>query len=87
MCRQRSSTEPCLQIFFIYFLSTKVRVVDRDAFKPYVKEMPKHKKNQEVGNKLTTYSSELYLEFADAKALSVGEEVNPTVFILSVSNS
>ncbi|KAI9355924.1 tRNA synthetases class I, catalytic domain-containing protein [Zopfochytrium polystomum] len=54
---------------------TKVRVVDRDSFKPYAKETLKHKKNPDVGMKTTVYSSELYIEFADAKDLSAGEEV------------
>jgi hypothetical protein len=39
--------------------------------------MPKHKKNPELGNKTTSYSPELYLEFTDAKDLEVGEEVCP----------
>ncbi|KAI9011069.1 tRNA synthetases class I, catalytic domain-containing protein [Gaertneriomyces semiglobifer] len=39
------------------------------------KEMPKHKKNPDVGNKQTTFSGELYLEQEDAKDLTVDEEV------------
>ncbi|KAJ3417380.1 hypothetical protein HDV05_004845 [Chytridiales sp. JEL 0842] len=53
----------------------KVKVIDADHFEPYTKPMPKHKKNPDVGTKTTTFSPELYLEFADAKDLEVGEEV------------
>ncbi|KAI9337989.1 tRNA synthetases class I, catalytic domain-containing protein [Obelidium mucronatum] len=53
----------------------KVKVVNADAFTAYSKDMPKHKKNPEVGTKKTTFSTELYLEFNDAKDLTVGEEV------------
>ncbi|KAJ3158905.1 hypothetical protein HK101_001208 [Irineochytrium annulatum] len=54
--------------------SVKVTLVDKD-FKPHVKDMPRHKKNPDLGNKRTLFSSELYLEFADAKDLEVGEEI------------
>ncbi|KAJ3152405.1 hypothetical protein HDU86_005583 [Geranomyces michiganensis] len=53
---------------------TSVKVVG-DAVATEVKEMPKHKKNPDVGNKLTTFSSELYLAFEDAKTLVEGEKV------------
>ncbi|KAJ3118016.1 hypothetical protein HK100_000696 [Physocladia obscura] len=53
----------------------KVKVVLGDAFTPYTKDVPKHKKNPEIGTKKTTFSPELYLEFNDAKDLQVGEEV------------
>ncbi|ORY05776.1 glutamyl-tRNA synthetase [Basidiobolus meristosporus CBS 931.73] len=43
--------------------------------KPYVKDMPKHKKNPEVGLKKTVFSSTIYIEQDDAKALQAGEEV------------
>ncbi|KAI8843356.1 tRNA synthetases class I, catalytic domain-containing protein [Chytriomyces cf. hyalinus JEL632] len=54
---------------------TKVKVINADLFTPYTKSVPKHQKNPEVGEKMTTYSPELYLEFNDAKDLVVGEEV------------
>ncbi|TPX63115.1 glutamate---tRNA ligase [Spizellomyces sp. 'palustris'] len=53
---------------------TPVNVVG-ETVEPHTKEMPKHKKNPDVGTKLTTFSGELYLAFDDAKALEVGEEV------------
>ncbi|KAI8920350.1 tRNA synthetases class I, catalytic domain-containing protein [Powellomyces hirtus] len=53
---------------------TSVKIVG-DEVKTEIKEMPKHKKNPDVGNKLTTFSSELYLAFEDAKTLEVGEKV------------
>ncbi|KAI0243480.1 glutamate--tRNA ligase, partial [Massospora cicadina] len=42
---------------------------------PDCKEMPLHKKNLELGNKVTSYSSTILLEQEDAKDLSVGEEI------------
>ncbi|KAI8848751.1 tRNA synthetases class I, catalytic domain-containing protein [Chytridium lagenaria] len=53
----------------------KVTVASSDTFKAYKQEIAKHKKNPELGNKNTLFSPELYLEFADAKDLEVGEEV------------
>lgn len=38
-------------------------------------ENPLHKKNPDVGLKLTTYSPSLFLEHEDGSDLSVGEEV------------
>ncbi|KAJ3300623.1 hypothetical protein HK104_009280 [Borealophlyctis nickersoniae] len=52
----------------------KVNVVGEDV-QPHTKEMPKHKKNPDVGMKLTTFSGELYIEFDDAKDLEPKEEV------------
>ncbi|KAJ3055627.1 hypothetical protein HK097_009954 [Rhizophlyctis rosea] len=52
----------------------KVRVVG-EKVEPHTKDMPKHKKNLEVGTKKTTFSGELYLEQEDAKDLEVNEEV------------
>ena len=51
----------------------KVNVLD--SVKPHEKTLPKHKKNPEVGTKITSYSSKLYLEFEDAKDLVEEEEV------------
>lgn len=42
---------------------------------PVSKVMPLHKKNPELGNKVTSYSSTILLEQEDAKELSVGEEI------------
>ena len=46
-----------------------------DSIAPNEKELPKHKKNPDVGNKVTTFSSKLFLEFEDAKDLVEEEEV------------
>ncbi|KAJ3112513.1 hypothetical protein HDU96_004494 [Phlyctochytrium bullatum] len=54
---------------------TKVTVETGDYFQAYAKEVPKHKKNPDVGLKTTLYSSEFYIEFADAKDIEIGEEV------------
>ncbi|RUS22636.1 tRNA synthetases class I, catalytic domain-containing protein [Endogone sp. FLAS-F59071] len=40
-----------------------------------VKEMPRHKKNLDLGNKRTTFSSELLLDQTDAKDFEIGEEI------------
>ncbi|KAJ7180525.1 tRNA synthetases class I, catalytic domain-containing protein [Mycena filopes] len=42
---------------------------------PYTKLLPKHKKNPEIGQKLTTYSSDLIIEQVDAASFHVGEEI------------
>ncbi|KAJ9062224.1 glutamate--tRNA ligase [Entomophthora muscae] len=42
---------------------------------PDSKEIPRHKKNLELGNKVTSFSSNILLEHEDAKDLSAGEEV------------
>lgn len=42
---------------------------------PHTVEKALHKKNPDTGTKLTTFSQDLFLEWDDAKDLSVGEEV------------
>jgi len=54
-------------------LSVLVKVLDNPKVEE--KQMPKHKKNPDVGFKTTTYSDEFYLEFEDAQGLQVDEEV------------
>ncbi|KAJ3009240.1 hypothetical protein HKX48_008079 [Thoreauomyces humboldtii] len=53
---------------------TPVNILDASV-STEVKEMPKHKKNPDIGNKLTTFSRELFIQFEDAKTLEVGEKV------------
>lgn len=43
--------------------------------KPEVKELPRHKKNPEVGSKKTVYASTILLEQEDAKTFADNEEV------------
>ncbi|KAI9199226.1 tRNA synthetases class I, catalytic domain-containing protein [Polychytrium aggregatum] len=52
----------------------KCQIIDK-RFDPHAKELPKHKKNPDVGVKQTVFSPEIYLEWDDAKDLEVGEEV------------
>lgn len=53
-----------------------VKVVLEDGpMEPYTRELPKHKKNPQVGTKLTSFSSVVFFEQADAATLSVGEEI------------
>ncbi|TPX41845.1 glutamate---tRNA ligase [Synchytrium endobioticum] len=42
---------------------------------PYSKDMPKHKKNPDVGVKQTVFSKTIYLEQVDAELMETGEEV------------
>lgn len=56
-------------------LKSRVKVNVLDAIQPHEKSLPKHKKNPDVGTKITVFSSNLYLEFEDAKDLVEGEEV------------
>ncbi|KAG0171116.1 hypothetical protein DFQ28_001573 [Apophysomyces sp. BC1034] len=42
---------------------------------PEVKELPKHKKNADIGLKKTTYSNKIVLDQEDAVSLEVGEEI------------
>jgi glutamyl-tRNA synthetase len=53
---------------------TNIKIVDGPAT-PETKEIPVHKKNLELGNKSTYYSSNILLAHEDAKDLTVGEEV------------
>jgi glutamyl-tRNA synthetase len=42
---------------------------------PYPKVVPKHKKNPDVGSKVTTYSNRILVEQVDAASFDLGEEV------------
>ena len=53
--------------------SVKVNVLDQIQL--HEKSLPKHKKNPAVGTKNTVFSSNLYLEFDDAKDLIEEEEI------------
>ncbi|KAJ3258761.1 hypothetical protein HK103_003355 [Boothiomyces macroporosus] len=52
----------------------KVNVVG-ETVKTEIKAVPKHKKNPDLGNKLTTYAQNLYLEQVDAATVELGEEI------------
>jgi glutamyl-tRNA synthetase len=43
---------------------------------PEVKSMPKHKKNPEVGEKKTVFSSNIFVEQEDAVSFEDNEEVS-----------
>ena len=58
----------------LIILSVPVNVLD-SGLSYSVKPMPKHKKNPEVGTKNTSYGPQMYLEYSDAVACEVGEEV------------
>jgi glutamyl-tRNA synthetase len=46
-----------------------------DAVTAHTKTLPLHKKNTDIGNKETTFSSTLYLEQEDAATLELKEEI------------
>ncbi|KAJ7475885.1 glutamyl-tRNA synthetase [Mycena latifolia] len=42
---------------------------------PFTKVLPKHKKNPDVGTKVTTYSNRIIVEQVDAASFALGEEI------------
>ena len=52
-----------------------VKVTVKGAPKRQTKEMPRHKKNPELGNKVTVFDEVVYVEQADARTFAEGEEV------------
>jgi glutamyl-tRNA synthetase len=42
---------------------------------PYQKDLPKHKKNPEIGTKKTTFAKTIYLDAEDAAGMTADEEV------------
>ena len=42
---------------------------------PFVRILPRHKKYEGAGKKATTFANRIWLEYADASVVSVGEEV------------
>jgi glutamyl-tRNA synthetase len=42
---------------------------------PFVRILPRHKKYEGAGNKATTFTSRIWLEYADASVLITGQEV------------
>ncbi|KAF9420799.1 hypothetical protein BGZ94_009034 [Podila epigama] len=51
----------------------KVTVSGADAY--HLKEVPRHKKNESLGNKKTAYGPTIWMEQADCKELELNEEV------------
>ncbi|KAK8671449.1 hypothetical protein V6N13_038045 [Hibiscus sabdariffa] len=43
--------------------------------KPFVRIIPRHKKYEGAGEKATTFTKRIWLDYADAECISVGEEV------------
>lgn len=52
-----------------------VKVNVKGAPKRHTKEMPRHKKNADLGTKLTVFDQEVYVEQADARSFGQAEEV------------
>lgn len=48
---------------------------------PQVKQIPKHKKNAELGFKSTSYMSQVLIEGADAQSFGPDEEVRPPFLV------
>jgi len=51
-----------------------VEVNIQDDVAPSTKEIPRHKKNPDVGTKMVNYSNKIYMEFADVAELQDNEE-------------
>ena len=45
--------------------------------RPEVREVPRHKKNPDIGTKKTVYSSTILIEQEDARTFAENEEVQP----------
>lgn len=43
--------------------------------KPFVRIVPRHKKYEGAGKKATTYTKNIWIDYADAASVSVGEEI------------
>ena len=71
----------------IFLISVPVVIKDGPST-PEIKTLPKHKKNPEVGEKKTVYTSTIFLEQEDAASFEDQEEVNrsssmrPDVFMM-----
>ncbi|SPC66286.1 probable GUS1 - Glutamyl-tRNA synthetase [Ustilago sp. UG-2017b] len=52
-----------------------VKVTVKGAPKRHTKEMPRHKKNPDLGNKITVFDEVVCVEQADARSFGEGEEV------------
>ncbi|SJX65384.1 probable GUS1-Glutamyl-tRNA synthetase [Sporisorium reilianum f. sp. reilianum] len=52
-----------------------VKVSVKGAAKRHTKEMPRHKKNPDLGSKVTVFDEVVYVEQADARSFGQGEEV------------
>ncbi|SPO32736.1 probable GUS1 - Glutamyl-tRNA synthetase [Ustilago trichophora] len=52
-----------------------VKVTVKGAPKRHTKEMPRHKKNPDLGNKITVFDEVVYVEQTDARSFAQGEEV------------
>ena len=59
----------------IFLVSVPVVIRDGPSA-PEIKTLPKHKKNPEVGEKKTVYTSTIFLEQEDAASFEDQEEVN-----------
>ncbi len=52
-----------------------VKVTVKGAAKRHTKELPRHKKNPDLGNKITVFDEVVYVEQTDARSFAQGEEV------------
>jgi glutamyl-tRNA synthetase len=69
------SVEACISDLLMFFFSVTVTIKDGPST-PEIKTLPKHKKNPEVGEKQTVYTSTILLEQEDAASFEEQEEVN-----------
>jgi glutamyl-tRNA synthetase len=64
-----------MNVILISFVSVPVTIKDGPSA-PEIKTLPKHKKNSEVGEKKTVYTSTIFLEQEDAASFEDREEVS-----------
>ena len=59
----------------LYSVEVTVTQMDGAPVKEQTLALPKHKKNLDIGNKSTTYASQMYIEQEDAASFASNEEV------------
>lgn len=52
-----------------------ILILENGPEKPFVRIVPRHKKYEPAGQKATTYTKRIWLDYADASSITEGEEV------------
>ncbi|XP_042468235.1 glutamate--tRNA ligase, cytoplasmic-like [Zingiber officinale] len=52
-----------------------ILILENGPEKPFVRIIPRHKKYEPAGQKATTYTNRIWLDYADASSITEGEEV------------
>ncbi len=75
----------CYTSLCLYLASVPVTIKGGPSA-PEVKSVPKHKKNPDVGEKKTVYSSNILVDQEDAQSFEDQEEVSNLNFYVYLSN-